>query len=113
MPIYEYRCRDCDHTFEELVLASADGVESAVACTTCESDDVEKLFSAFAVNQAPEAGPAPRGGRTGARSGRRAGRIAPREPGGGPARRAAAARRVIGLPRQQARRFGHLRPHPG
>ncbi len=41
MPIYEYRCRDCDATFEALV---RDDV--AVFCPHCGGSSLEKLISA-------------------------------------------------------------------
>ena len=40
MPIYEYRCRGCMHEFELLVLG-----RRTPACTSCESEDLEKLIS--------------------------------------------------------------------
>jgi putative FmdB family regulatory protein len=40
MPIYEYRCRDCRTTFEQLV-----GTDSAVTCPSCRSSSLDKLFS--------------------------------------------------------------------
>ena len=40
MPLYEYSCRKCDHTFEELVLNG-----EAVACPECHSNRVERLLS--------------------------------------------------------------------
>jgi len=43
MPIYEYRCRHCDHSFEELVLSSG----NAVACPACASSEVERQLSVF------------------------------------------------------------------
>jgi len=46
MPIYEYRCLECDHAFQLLqrVGASTDGV----TCPKCNSDRVERLLSCFA-----------------------------------------------------------------
>jgi len=44
MPLYEYRCRDCDEKFERYVRAWGD----AAACPACESGSVEKLLSTFA-----------------------------------------------------------------
>ena len=41
MPIYEYRCRDCDATFEMLVRAGV-----AVTCPHCSSPLLDKLISA-------------------------------------------------------------------
>ena len=41
MPIYEYRCRNCDATFEVLVRGS-----NAVTCPHCGSSSLDKSFSA-------------------------------------------------------------------
>jgi putative FmdB family regulatory protein len=40
MPLYEYACEKCDHTFEELVFGS-----ETVACPKCRSEKVERLLS--------------------------------------------------------------------
>jgi putative FmdB family regulatory protein len=40
MPLYEYSCTKCEHTFEALVF---DG--EAVACPECQTDRVERLLS--------------------------------------------------------------------
>jgi putative FmdB family regulatory protein len=40
MPLYEYACQKCDHTFEALV----DGDE-AVECPECKSAKLERLLS--------------------------------------------------------------------
>lgn len=40
MPMYEYECKKCDHTFETLVF---DGDE--VECPECKSRKLEKLLS--------------------------------------------------------------------
>jgi putative FmdB family regulatory protein len=42
MPIFEYRCRACEHRFERLVRGQA---ESPPRCPECDSPDVEKLLS--------------------------------------------------------------------
>lgn len=45
MPIYEYRCADCDEKFEKLVrFAEAD---SEVTCPKCGSVQTKRLISAF------------------------------------------------------------------
>jgi len=44
MPLYEYVCRKCSNRFESLVLGP-----SRPACPGCRSEDLEKLFSTFAV----------------------------------------------------------------
>ena len=43
MPIYEYSCRHCHSSFEELVLSPRE----TVACPQCESREVEKQLSVF------------------------------------------------------------------
>ena len=43
MPIYEYACKACDRTFEELVLRRSD--EDEVRCPKCKGRRVEKLVS--------------------------------------------------------------------
>jgi putative FmdB family regulatory protein len=40
MPLYEYACRKCSHTFETLVFNG-----EAVACPECQSDHLERLLS--------------------------------------------------------------------
>jgi putative FmdB family regulatory protein len=40
MPMYEYACRKCEHTFEALVF---DGDE--VECPQCKSDKLQRLIS--------------------------------------------------------------------
>ena len=40
MPLYEYACRDCEHTFETLVF---DGEK--VECPECRSARLERLLS--------------------------------------------------------------------
>jgi putative FmdB family regulatory protein len=46
MPIYEYRCTRCENEFELLILRPS----AVPACPSCESQDVEKLLSGFAVS---------------------------------------------------------------
>ena len=46
MPIYEYRCRACQHEFEAVVLPTGD----PPACTACSGTDLERLISAFSVS---------------------------------------------------------------
>jgi putative FmdB family regulatory protein len=40
MPMYEYTCRSCEHTFETLVFGS-----EKVECPECHKGDVERLIS--------------------------------------------------------------------
>ena len=45
MPIYEYRCLACGHRFEALVRA-----HDTPACESCQSTNLERLLSMFAVS---------------------------------------------------------------
>lgn len=42
MPIYEYRCPECGHEFEQLQRMSDDPVK---VCPSCNSEQVKKLIS--------------------------------------------------------------------
>ncbi len=46
VPIYEYRCEDCDHTFE--LLTSYAERDRPHVCPTCESTRTSVLVSKFA-----------------------------------------------------------------
>jgi putative FmdB family regulatory protein len=52
MPLFEFKCRDCDTTFEKIVPTST----TEVVCKSCQSDHVEKLLSVFAVGPSSRAG---------------------------------------------------------
>ncbi|THB80282.1 MAG: zinc ribbon domain-containing protein [Desulfobacteraceae bacterium] len=43
MPIFEYQCSHCSHTFEKLVFK---GEEGGIECPECQKQDVKKLMSA-------------------------------------------------------------------
>ena len=45
MPIFEYRCAECDSKFEELVFGRG---EDSTTCKSCGSRRVSRLFSTFA-----------------------------------------------------------------
>ena len=45
MPLYEYLCKECSHHFELLVHGS-----TIPACPECETQNLEKQLSAFAVS---------------------------------------------------------------
>lgn len=45
MPLFEYRCAECGSTFEAIVLS-----QSKVSCPHCESEELERLHSTFAVS---------------------------------------------------------------
>ena len=47
MPIYEYRCEPCEHTFETLVRSSSD----VPHCPRCGEIDLKKQFSVPAASQ--------------------------------------------------------------
>ena len=51
MPIYEYRCEECDHRFE-ILQRIGDGAEG-LSCPDCGVSRLEKMFSTFAA-AAPE-----------------------------------------------------------
>lgn len=57
MPIFEYHCRDCGARFEKIVASAS----TAATCKACESRNVEKLLSVFAVtgNSLKTLGPEP------------------------------------------------------
>ena len=46
MPLYEFRCSDCSHDFEELVRSMA--AVDQVKCPSCGSGQVHKRVSSFA-----------------------------------------------------------------
>lgn len=45
MPIYEYRCEECGHTFDKFVRSMANAVE--VECPQCHSVKCKKNISLF------------------------------------------------------------------
>ena len=49
MPIYEYACRQCGHTFERLVMPPATSAEVA-PCPSCRSADLERVPSRLSVS---------------------------------------------------------------
>ena len=46
MPLYDFTCRSCNHTFEALVL------KRAPRCPQCQSEDLERLLSLPVVHSA-------------------------------------------------------------
>jgi putative FmdB family regulatory protein len=46
MPIFEYRCSDCEAKFEKIVLSQSIDIQ----CPDCSSAHIEKLLSSFAVS---------------------------------------------------------------
>jgi putative FmdB family regulatory protein len=47
MPLYDFHCRKCAHRFEALVRTG-----SVPACPACQSTDLERQISTFAVSSA-------------------------------------------------------------
>ena len=41
MPIYEYQCQKCDHSFEKLVLKGNESIE----CPQCHTTGAKKMMS--------------------------------------------------------------------
>ena len=68
MPIYEYKCDDCENIFEVLSVSSTD--EEIIKCSKCKSEKVIKVISAgsFRLGSGttlPSAPPAGCGGNSG------------------------------------------------
>ena len=55
MPVYEYRCAECEKTFEKLIRSEGQAVGS---CPSCGHERVNRVFSTFAVGA--QGAPAPR-----------------------------------------------------
>jgi len=59
MPIFEYSCRRCDHSFETIVLSASE----KVSCPKCNSNAVQKQLSVFSSpGSVKDAAPASTGG---------------------------------------------------
>lgn len=48
MPVYEYKCSECNNKFEVLHKSSTQANE--VTCPSCNSGQIKKLFSSFSSN---------------------------------------------------------------
>jgi putative FmdB family regulatory protein len=46
MPIFEYKCQDCNKEFEKLV----SGTNPEVSCPECNSKNIKKKFSVFGMS---------------------------------------------------------------
>lgn len=61
MPIYEYRCKACDHVFE--MLRGINDKDEEIICPACRRRGVEKLLSLFsssgAASEGSSCGPGP------------------------------------------------------
>ncbi|MBN1848671.1 MAG: zinc ribbon domain-containing protein [Deltaproteobacteria bacterium] len=62
MPIYEYKCMDCDNEFEYLVF----GNDKDIMCPKCEKTNVERKMSACGFRSSGHFSPA--GGSSGCSS---------------------------------------------
>ena len=66
MPIFEFRCKKCNHKFEELVFSSVTDL-TGITCPQCGEKAAEKLMSACCVGSSGSTAsyPPPPGGRCG------------------------------------------------
>ena len=46
MPIYEYRCRGCEHVFDRVEALTEHG-QKAPQCPNCKSKNVEQVLTPF------------------------------------------------------------------
>lgn len=46
MPLYEYQCNNCEHTFE--IFQRTNNAKKTHKCPTCGTEDTKKRFSSFA-----------------------------------------------------------------
>ena len=60
MPLYEYKCRDCGHSFE-ILQRIGEGSEG-LNCPSCGEEKLDKQFSTFASSASSGTTPAPSGG---------------------------------------------------
>lgn len=60
MPLYEYRCRDCNHRFEVLQ-RMGDGPEGLL-CPKCGAQEPSRQFSTFATAATTSGSAMPSGG---------------------------------------------------
>jgi putative FmdB family regulatory protein len=59
VPLYEYRCAECEHQFESLVAA---GRADQASCPVCGASQVRRLLSVFAAPRGGDGAAAPTGG---------------------------------------------------
>lgn len=59
MPIYEFECRACGYRFSEFYRTIQIAQEGRVpACPACQSQEIQRLVSSFAVHGPPRPDPA-------------------------------------------------------
>lgn len=63
MPIFEFRCPACGHTFEELVLRRSDREE--LVCPRCGAPNMDQMMSSFAAGSPSRGGSSSAGGSSG------------------------------------------------
>lgn len=51
MPLFDFRCRQCESTFESLVRPASYG-DPPTTCPDCGGQDLERLLASFAVSSA-------------------------------------------------------------
>ena len=66
MPIYEYRCKDCETVFETFVSSISDA--DKVECKKCGKENVEKQISSFTSRLSSGSNSAPAGALSGCSS---------------------------------------------
>jgi len=54
MPIYEFRCADCGHRFEQLCRIGEDG--GGLTCPECDGHELKRCQSTFAARSAGSSG---------------------------------------------------------
>ncbi len=66
MPIYEFKCNECNNKFETLLTSNAD--ISTVTCPACQSKKIQKTISASSYRLASTSSPIPAGALSGCSS---------------------------------------------
>jgi putative FmdB family regulatory protein len=61
MPLYDFRCKQCNKPFEALLASSSEAALAEVRCPKCGSSDVVKTISASSFRIGGSSGPAPIG----------------------------------------------------
>lgn len=63
MPIYEFTCKDCQQTFESLVLIAS--AVDTIRCKHCNSANIKKILSATSSSQPTQGTTIPAGALSG------------------------------------------------